>query len=66
MYYVQSKYGITVAETIEAAVESWSAGAQILRRDGSRLNDGEICEALVALLALRRRRGSSVPPKVAL
>jgi hypothetical protein len=60
MYYVQSKYGITVAETIEAAVESWSGGAQIFRRDGSKLNEVEICEALVALLALRRRRSVSL------
>ncbi len=60
MYYVQSRYGITVAETIEVAVESWSAGARILRRDGSELNEGEIREALVALLALRRRRSVSL------
>ena len=60
MYYVQSRYGITVVETIEAAVESWSPSAQILRRDGSSLNNGEICEALVALLALRRRRSVSL------
>ncbi len=57
MYYVQNRDGITVAETIEAAVESWSAEARILRRDGSELNEGEIYEALLALLALRRRRG---------
>lgn len=60
MYYVQSRDGITVAETIEVAVESWSAGAQILRRDGSRLNEGEICEALVSLLARRRRASVSL------
>lgn len=60
MYYVQSRDGIKVAETIEVAVELWSAEAQILRRDGSKLNEGEICEALVALLALRRRRSVSL------